>query len=73
MSETALVTGVVTSRICTENPVAGVVPFKCLCVLFGQSNVAGSDVAGSDVAERKNNGAWSCDQSPRVFQLNSQL
>ena len=28
MSETALVTGVVTSRICAENPVAGVVPFK---------------------------------------------
>lgn len=68
MSETALVTGVVTSRICTKNPVAGVVPFKCLCVLFGQANVA-----GSDVAERKNNGAWSCDQSPRVFQLNSQF
>ena len=28
MSETALVTGVVTSRICTENPAAGVVPFN---------------------------------------------
>ncbi len=28
MSETALVTGVVTSRIYTEDPEAGVVPFK---------------------------------------------
>jgi len=35
MSETALVTGVVTSRTCTENPVAGVVPFKCLCLTLG--------------------------------------
>ncbi len=28
MSETALVTGVVTSITCTENPMAGVVPFN---------------------------------------------
>jgi hypothetical protein len=28
MSETALVTGVVTSKICTENTVTGVVPFN---------------------------------------------
>ena len=41
MSETAPVTGVLTvtvvltSRTCPENPVAGVVPFKCLCLTSG--------------------------------------